>query len=238
MFFATSRTVLMAMLLACAILPVARADIDNAIDVNHSDGSSQSSSLMQAFSKIFWATSTMGYIKATNVGVLDGDTKDQAAKKLINSFNIQLREYVRAQGDTTKHAVTRAWSPSQGTVLLELQSVGMAEYVVRVRPGLTAWKKMDMQVITASAVEAQDIVICAWQRRQRFIMQLSLLLAAFFGIRRMFSSGFPTLDRKESKMTLPFHGASVVRGASSFQAKEHTSCVARSLPKDKGHWEI
>jgi len=235
MFFTPFRTVLMAMLLACAVLPVACADSKNAVGVNHGQGSSRSSSLMQTLSSFFWATSTMGYIKATNVEAPDGVTNDQLGMKLTKTFNIHLREHVKAQGDPTKTAVIRAWSPSSGTMLMELQSAAMAEYAVRVLPRLTVARNMDMQIITAADVEAEGIVVCAWQRRQRFIIQLSLLLAAFFGIRQVLASGLPTFDRKASKMTLPFHGASVVEGSSSFQANQHTSCVAR---KAKGSFEI
>lgn len=228
---ATFHTLLLATLVVCVVLPVAHADSKNIVGVYQGDESQQSSSLMQAFSSVLWATSKMGYIKVTNL-------EDHAGKALIASFNTHLREYVKAKGDPTKTAVTRAWSPGSGIMLMELHSASMAEYAVSTFPGLDVGTNVGLQTTTAAYVEAEGVVLCAWQRRQRFIIQFFLVLVAFFGVRRMLSSGFLTLDRKASKMTLPRHNASVVGGTSCVQAKQHTSCVARSLPKDAGRWEI
>jgi len=245
------------MLLTCAVVPVARAgknDFDQGVPAEGvpAMGCQQTSSAfwqsfpMQALIKVFphLSPSKMGYIKVSSLPeASDDEAKKKVGQQLISKFHKSLRrssEYDKALGA----AVTRAWSPSPGLFLMELQNPCLAESAHRILEGLTEdLKKLDIRAITAGDVEAEGITLCGWARRQRFLMYFLLLVAAVAGIQAIFSSGASTSDifgRKAAKATLPFHDASVVGGGSSFQAKRQTSCVARSLPKELGgdRWDI
>jgi len=257
MSFATVCTVGMAMLLTCAVVPLARAgtnDYDQGVPAEGvpAVGCQTKSTVfwqsfpMQALIKVFpnWSPSKMGYIEVSNLPeASDDEAKSKVGQQLIATFHKSLQrapEYDKALG----FAVTRAWSPRTGFFLMELQNPCLAESAPRILEGLTVdQKKLGIRAITAGDVEAEGITLCGWARRQRFLIHLFLFVAAVGGIRAISASGISTSDifgRKAAKATLPFHGASVVGGGSSFQAKRQTSCVARSLPKEWGgdSWEI
>jgi len=257
MSFATVCTVGMAMLLTCAVVPIARAGkngVDQGVPAEGvpAVGCQKTSTVfsqsfpMQVLIKVFPHLSPpqKGYIEVSNLQeASDDEAKQKMGQQLITTFHKALQsapEYDKALG----FAATRAWSPRAGFFLMELQNPCLAESAPRILAGLTAdQKKLGIRVITAGDVEAEGITLCRWARRQRFLMYFLLFVAAIVGIRAIFVSGISIsdiFDRKSAKATLPFYGASVVGGGSSFQAKQQTSCVARSLPKEWGsdRWEI
>lgn len=245
------------MLLACAIVPVALAGKNDAEQGVPAQGvqpvgchktltAFQQSFPMQALSKVFphLSPARMGYIEVSNLPEADSEeAKQKLGQAVISRFHKELKntqEYDKALG----FAVTRGWSPRPGFFLMELQSQCLAEIAPRLLGGLTVEQKQPVvREITAADVEAEGITLCAWARRQRFLMYFLLVGAAVAGIRTIFGSRASTFDifeRKTAKATLPLHGALVVGGGSSFQAKQQTSCVARSLPKAPvgNAWEI
>jgi len=199
---------------------------------------------MQALTRVFphLSSSTKGYIEVTNLPGADADSEEQTeGQQLIAMVHQGLRttpNYDKALG----LAVTRAWSVRSGTYLMEMQSAWLAASAPQELDGLTmAQQKLGIRTITAGDVEAEGITLDRWARRQSFIMHLLLLGAALSGIRAFIPSSLTSgiFGRKSAK-TLPFDGSSLVRGASSFQANQQTSCVARSSPKESGGelWEI
>jgi len=252
------------MLLACAVFPVAHAGknvvgdgsdsfsrpIVPSDELQAAEATASSwfwqSYVMQALTTVFphLSPTKMGYLEVTNLPEAEDDSaKQTVGKQLISMIHKRWRttpDYDKRLG----FAVTRAWSPRSGTFLMEVQSARLAENAPHVLHGLTmGQQKLGMRTITAGDVEAEGITLCGWTRRQRFLLHFLLFGAAISGIGAIFSSSGWTLDifaAKAPKMALPFHDASVVGGASSFQANRQTSCIARSVPKEwgRGHWEI
>jgi len=258
------RAVFLSMLLACAVFPAAHAgknDIGYVSDsgsipvvplddLQAADATAASwfwqSYLMQAFTTVFphLSPTKKGYLEITNLPEAeDNSAKTSPGQQLFGMVHKVLRtmpDYDKTLG----FSVTRAWTPRSGTFLVEVQSARLAKNAPRELHALTmGQQKLGVRTITAGDVEAEGITLCGWTRRQRFLFHFLLFGAAISGIGAIFSSGGGTLDifaTKAPKMALPFHGASVVRGASSFHANAQTSCVARSVPKEWGrdHWDI
>lgn len=263
MSFTSIRTWAVAVLLASSVLPVAIASKNDISDGSESGSKSHMirekeedvqfaagwqqvlAFPMLAVTKVFphLAPSKLGYIELTNLpGAADGSEKDAkgqtAAGAMINRRLQASSNYDKALG----RPVTRAWTPHSGMLLLEVQSVHLAASAPQDLSGLSmARQQLGVRTITAADVEAKNIVLCAWARRQRFLMHSLLFGAAVSAIYAMFSSSWTSdpLQKKGSK-SLPFHHASVVGRASGFQTNQQASCVARSLPKERGckHWEI
>lgn len=74
----------------------------------------------------------------------------QFLSDMFNPTIATLPNYDKAQGD----AVTRAWSPRLGFVVMELQSVSLAESAARVLHGLDIGGKQ-LRVRTIKPSEAQ-----------------------------------------------------------------------------------
>lgn len=265
MSFIVIRAVFLTMLLACAVFPAAHAgknDIGDGSDsgsrpivplddLQPADATAASwfwqSYLMQAFTTVFphLSQTKLGYLEVTN---LPEEAEDNSAsKKVGQQLFAMVHKVLRTTPDYDKtlgFSVTRAWNPRSGTFLVEVQSARLAESAPHVLHALTMGQhKLGIRTITAGDVEAEGITLCGWTRRQRFLFHFLLFGAAISGIGAIFSSSGWTLDifaTKAPKTALPFHGTSVVQGASSFHANQQSSCVARSVPKEWGgdHWDI